>query len=138
MPIYYVVIEKRNPMAPEEPKKWYAQAKSITDINLRQLAKKIVQRCTVNAADTVAVLEALNQILVEELSEGKIVRFGDFGSFQVTLGSEGAETEKKFHVGMIKTLKIRFRPGIALRELLNNPTFEKYPSNKKEETETTE
>ena len=76
--------------------------------------------------------------MVEELSEGKIVRFGDFGSFQVALGSEGAETEKKFHVGMIKTLKIRFRPGIALRELLNNPTFEKYPSNKKEETETTE
>ena len=95
MSVKYVLLEKRNPMAPEEPKKFYAQAKSSGSITLRALAKKITQRCTVNAADTVAVLEALSRLLNEELAEGKIVRFGDFGSFQITLGSEGADTGRK-------------------------------------------
>ena len=125
MSVKYVLLEKRNPMAPEEPKKFYAQAKSSGSITLRALAKKITQRCTVNAADTVAVLEALSQLLTEELAEGKIVRFGDFGSFQITLGSEGADTEEKFHQRLIRNIKVRFRPGIALKEMIRNLVFER-------------
>ena len=125
MSVKYVLLEKRNPMAPEEPKKFYAQAKSSGSITLRALAKKITQRCTVNAADTVAVLEALSQLLTEELAEGKIVRFGDFGSFQITLGSEGAGTEEKFHQRLIRNIKVRFRPGIALKEMIRNLVFER-------------
>ncbi|MDR1346768.1 MAG: hypothetical protein LBK03_08735 [Bacteroidales bacterium] len=48
--------------------------------------------CTVSTADTQAVLVAL-EVLVEHLSEGEIVRLDDFGSFQISTGSEGVETE---------------------------------------------
>ena len=125
MAVQYVLAEKGNPIRPEDPKKWYACAKSTGDVTLRALGKEITQRSTVNHADTLAVLEALTQVLSERLAEGKIVRFGDFGSFQVSLGSEGAVAEDKFHFSMIKTKKVVFRPGIDLKEMLNNLKFVK-------------
>ncbi|MDR2651255.1 MAG: HU family DNA-binding protein [Prevotellaceae bacterium] len=125
MAIKYVLSEKGNPLRPEEPKKWYANAKSTGDISLKALGKEITQRSTVNHADTLAVLEALTQVLTERLAEGKIVRFGDFGAFQVNIGSEGAETAEKFTHSLIKTRKVTFRPGVDLKEMLSSLKFEK-------------
>ncbi len=125
MAVKYVVIEKSNPLNPGAPKKWYAQAKSTGEITLKALSKEIAQRSTVSSADTLAVLDSLTQMLCERLAEGQIVRFGDFGSFQVILGSEGAEQAEKFTAGMIKTKKIMFRPGADLREMLAALKFEK-------------
>ena len=125
MPVKYVISEKGNPLKPAEPKKWYASAKSDGDVSLKALGKDITQRSTVNPADTAAVLEALTQVLVERLAEGKIVRFGDFGAFQVTIGSAGAESAEKFNASLIKTKKVTFRPGVDLREMLNNLKFVK-------------
>ena len=56
---------------------------------------------------------------------GAIVRFGDFGSFQIALTSEGAETEAKFHQSLIKNPKITFRPGVDLKEMLATLTYTK-------------
>ncbi|MDR2764338.1 MAG: HU family DNA-binding protein [Tannerella sp.] len=125
MAVSYVLSEKGNPLKQEEPKKWYANAVSTGKIRLKTLGKEITQRSTVNHADTLAVLEALTQVLRERLEEGKIVCFGDFGSFQVAIGSTGADTPEQFSVARIKTRKVVFRPGIDLREMLNNLEFEK-------------
>jgi predicted histone-like DNA-binding protein len=125
MSVKYVLVEKRNPLLPEEPKKWYANAKSTGEISLKALGKEITQRSTVNYADTLAVLEALTQVLTTQLSEGKIVRFGDFGSFQIGLGSAGAETKEQYTASLIKSKKVIFRPGVDLKEMLNNLKFEK-------------
>jgi predicted histone-like DNA-binding protein len=125
MAVKYVLVKRSNPIKPDESPKWYAQSKSDGDINLKDLGKEVIQRCTVNYADTLAVLEALNQVLIINLEGNKIVRFGDFGSFQVGIGSEGAETEKQFTSSMIKTKKVIFRPGEDLKMMLNNLKFEK-------------
>ncbi|MDR2929137.1 MAG: HU family DNA-binding protein [Cytophagaceae bacterium] len=125
MSVKYTVNERGNPLKPDQPKKWYANAKSTGDVTLRVLGKAIAVRSTVNPADTQAVLVALTEVLTEYLAEGKIVRMGDFGSFQISLGSEGAETEEKFNTSLIKTKKVAFRPGVDLKEMLNNLKFEK-------------
>ena len=125
MAVKFTVTEKGNPQKPAAPKKWYASAKSIDDISLRALAKEIAQRSTVSPADTHAVLIALTEVLVEHLSDSRIVRLGDFGAFQVSIGSEGAETEEQFNASLIKSKKVVFRAGIDIREMLNNLKFEK-------------
>ena len=76
--------------------------------------------------DVLAVLNDLTKVLVRHLSEGEIVRLGDFGSFQITISSEGAETEAKFNASMIKSNRIIFRPGEDLKEMLRNVKYEKY------------
>jgi predicted histone-like DNA-binding protein len=125
MSVKYNVSERGNPLKPQEPKKWYASAKSTGDKPLKALGKEIAQRSTISAADTQAVLIALTEVLVEHLADGKIVRLGDVGSFQVSIGSEGAETEAKFSTTMIKNKKVRFRPGADIKAMLNNLKFEK-------------
>jgi predicted histone-like DNA-binding protein len=126
MAVKYVLSEKGNPLKPAEPKKWYATAKSAGELTFRQLSKEIAEgSTTVSDTDVLAVLNDLTKILRRHLSDGRIVRFGDFGSFQISVGSEGAETKEKFNASLIKTRKVAFRPGIDLREMLNNLKYEK-------------
>ena len=125
MTVKYTVSERGNPLNPTQPKKWYANAKSTGDTTLRALGKEIAARSTIAPADTQAVLVALTEVLVEHLANGKIVRLGDFGAFQVSVSSTGAETKEKFNSSLIKSGKVIFRPGIDIREMLNNLKYEK-------------
>jgi predicted histone-like DNA-binding protein len=125
MAVKYSLTERANPLKPDEPKKWYAGTKSSGAVTLKMLGKEITQRCTVNHADTLAVLEVLLQLLTERLDDNKIVRLGDFGSFQLSIGSEGAASEKAFSPSLIKTRKVTYRPGVDIKLMLNNLKFEK-------------
>jgi hypothetical protein len=50
---------------------------------------------------------------------------GDFGAFQVSISSEGAETDAKFNASLIKGSKVVFRPGIDIKEMQKNLKYEK-------------
>lgn len=126
MAIKYVLTQKGNPGNPEAPKKFYAQAKSTGEVTLKKLSKEIVENSsTVSDTDVLAVLNDLTKFLNRHLSEGQIVRFGDFGTFQISITSEGAETEDKFNQALIDGAKVAFRPGVDIREMLNNLKYEK-------------
>ena len=119
MAVPYVIVERGNPADPAAPKKFYAQSKSSGETSFRKLSKEIAEgSTTVSDTDVMAVLNDLIKLLRRHLNEGKIVRFGDFGSFQIGFGSEGAETEAKFNASMIKKAKVTFRPGADLKDML--------------------
>jgi len=120
------VVERGNPLKPENPKKFYAQAKASGEVTLKKLSKEIAEgSTTVSDTDVLAVLNDLTKMLTRHLSEGRIVRFGDFGAFQITVSSTGAETESKFNASLIDKVKVIFRPGIDLREKVATLKFEK-------------
>ena len=126
MAVKYKLVEMRNPLKPKEEKKWYARAKSSGELTFRKLSKEIAEgSTTVSDTDMLAVLNDLIKILRRHLENGEIVRFGDFGSFQIGIGSSGAEKEDKFHPSMIKSAKIIFRPGIDLKDMKKTLKFEK-------------
>ena len=126
MAVNYVVVPRGNPSKPQDPKKFYAQAKSSGELTFRKLSKEIAEgSTTVSDTDVLAVLNDLVKILRRHLNNGEIVRFGDFGSFQITISSEGAEETDKFHSSLIKKPKVTFRPGVDLKEMLNNLKYEK-------------
>ncbi|OON67045.1 HU family DNA-binding protein [Hymenobacter sp. CRA2] len=111
MPIEYSLAERGNPARPNDPKKFYATARSQGDTTVRGIAERINQMSTVSTIDVMAVLEAFFQTVPEELAAGRIVRFGDFGSFSVSLQGEGAATEKEFNAALINNVRVQFRPG---------------------------
>ena len=126
MAIKYNIIERKNILKPSEPAKFYASAKADGEISFKALAKEIAAAgSTVSDSDMLAVLNDLNKLLIKHLSEGKIVRFGDFGSFQVSISSTGAETEAKFSSSNITGNKIQFRPGTELKAMLATAKYEK-------------
>ena len=126
MAVNYVLVERGNPQDANAPKKFYAQAKSRSELTFKKLSKEIAEgSTTVSDSDVLAVLNDLTKVLRRHLENGEIVRFGDFGSFQIGINSEGADTEAKFNVSMIKKSKVVFRPGVDLKEMLPNLKFEK-------------
>ena len=126
MAVSYVVIPKVNPQERTAPVKFYAQAKSRGELTFRKLSKEIAEgSTTVSDTDVMAVLNDLTKVLRRHLENGEIVRFGDFGTFQITISSAGSETEEKFNSSLIKNSKVSFRPGIDLKEMLNNLKYEK-------------
>lgn len=127
MSVKYIITEKGNPSKPAEPKKFYATAKADGEVTFRKLSKEISNiSTTVSDTDVLAVLNVLVKALINHLSEGRIVRFGEFGSFQVSLSSEGAATRKEFNTSLIRNSKITFRPGTNLKEMLATLRYEKY------------
>ena len=126
MAVTYVLTQKGNPADASAPKKFYAQAKAREEFTFRKLSKEIAEgSTTVSDSDVLAVLNDLTKVLKRHLENGEIVRFGDFGSFQISLTSEGAETENRFNASMIKGAKVAFRPGIDLKEMLATLKYEK-------------
>lgn len=127
MPVKYNVTERKNLQDPKAAPKFYASAKADGEINLKTLAKEISGgSTTVSDTDVLAVLNDLIKVVNRHLSDGKIVKLGDFGNFQVSISSEGAETAEKVSSSLIRSNKINFRPGIDLRDMLKTIKYEKY------------
>ena len=80
------------------------------------LCVMIGARSTVSSADVKAVLDNLNFVLDMELQEGRIVRLGDFGSFRISVSSDGVTDKKDFNTSMLRPPRIIFTPGGELKD----------------------
>jgi predicted histone-like DNA-binding protein len=125
MSIKYNVVERGNPSNKDAPKKYYPSAVANGSVDLRHLAKRAAEISTVSMPDTVAVIEALLVLIPDELSNGRIVRLGDFGSFWVKLKTEASVTPTEVNSRKITGLIPRFTPGKEFQANLQKTTFEK-------------
>lgn len=119
MAVNYYVFQQKFDMSGNDSKKFYARAQAVAVLNFKQLCAKISRECTVTKADVMAVLEGCISSMKEYLELGMIVRLGEFGSFQLSVSSEGALTEQEFTNDNITGSKIIFRPGKDVTELYN-------------------
>ena len=125
MSILYKVLPKKNPQDLLAPEKYYATAIADGIVDLDLLAELIAEQCTVTEADCYAVLLSLEKNIIRELGQGRIVKVGRLGNFQVGLSSEGMATANDVSSSSIKKTRILFRPGKRMRRLLVDTTFRK-------------
>lgn len=123
--VSYSVVPRKNPQEPEAGVRFYAQAQASGDVTVREMSERIRRTCTVTRADVAAVLTALEDVIVEALSAGEIVRLADLGTFQIGVSGKGADSEDKYDVSMINKARINFRPGLALSGMLTALSFSK-------------
>ena len=123
--VTYSVSPRINPRDKEAAPKYYGHVQASGDIDLREMAERIQQSCTVHKSDVFAVLVALEDVITDALKGGEIVRLGDLGTFQIGISSKGAETEKDYTDNLITKARINFRPGSALVGALDGLTFQK-------------
>ena len=125
MAVKYSIIQRIKPGDPAAPRKFYAIAKSSGEVKLRELAERIAEISTVSSIDTLAVLESLITVIPTQLLAGRIIKLGDFGTFRLTLSSEGTDTEEEFSKNNIKRLKLNFRPGKIISTELRMVDYQK-------------
>ena len=120
-------VKRKNPANPEAPAKWYAHAQADGEANFDTLCRIAAKGRTVTQADISASLYAVVDVMEDLLAEGKIVRLGNFGSFQVMVSSYPAVSEEAFNVSLVKGTKLAFRPGAALVELMGRLSYTHVP-----------
>ena len=126
--VKYSVIPRINPRDRETEPKFYAQVQTSGDVSMREMCERIQQSCTVTKADVHAVLVAMEDVIVDALKGGEIIRLGDLGTLRVSLSSKGALTEKEYTSSLITKSRIIFRPGSILSEALATISYAKLTS----------
>ena len=125
--VTYSVVPRINPREKNDPPKYYAQAQASGDVNIREMSERIQQTCTVTKADVYAVLVSMEDVIIDALKSGEIVRLGDLGTFQIGVSGKGTLTEEEYDSSLIQKARINFRPGIALSGILTNLSYAKVP-----------
>ena len=125
MSVNYKSLQRRNPADPAATPMYYVSIvnKGITDLN--KLSQLLADGSTTRKADVYAVLVGLVEEIKKELSEGRMVKLGDLGSFGVGVNSFGASTPDEVNATLIKRRKIVYRTSAELKTMLGSLKFHK-------------
>jgi predicted histone-like DNA-binding protein len=125
MSVKFAAVARRDPIHPNVPSKFYPVVRITGHSNLRRIATRISKICSMSSADTLAILEALLDVIPEELAIGHTVSLGDFGSYRLSVRGSGEEIgdDVTYH-NILKTRAI-FKPGKLFRQALANMEYEK-------------
>jgi predicted histone-like DNA-binding protein len=125
MPIKFSITPRKDPRNQESAPKYYATVKSDGRADTNLIARSINSISTVSSVDTAAVLEAFLTVVPEKLAEGRIVELGDFGTFRISVSSEGSEFEGQVTARNITDTRVIFTPGKRFKQVLDTIEFQK-------------
>lgn len=132
--VNYSVVARKNPADIESGEvKYYATAQAKGTTGIDEIAERISHATTVTRADCLAVLAALEEQISDCLQSGEIVKLGDIGTFRISIGSSGSDTEETFTVALIKTPKVVFLPSQNLKKQISSLNFTKVKTKKQQE-----
>ena len=131
MPILYTL---RQDTRAEGKHNFYGRVVHPNRVDTDQLAERIQRNCTVKKSDVVAVLTELVEVMRDELQNSNVVKLNGFGTFRVSMESQGVPDAKDFTTDNIKRLKVNFLPQGHLdagskkftRTFLEGATVKKY------------
>ena len=123
MAMQFKPVKRFNPFKPGDPEKYYSIPVYKETVSLREIAKEISLKTSLSVPDSFAFLEALTQILPNYLTEGHIVKLGEFGTFRISFKSESAKTPESFSSSKIKGFKFLFKPGKEMTNRLKEIEF---------------
>lgn len=119
MSIHYKLYQKPQPgVAGGGVKKWYANAVLDEELTVDDLVKKIEKFSSFSEADIRGIIIAVENVIKEEITKGKIIRLDVLGSFYPSLSTDGVENEEDFSPANIRSVKTIYRPGKRILEAL--------------------
>ena len=126
MAVEYKYVKKHNPMDPTAPNKVYALAVHNRTFDLKKLARELAGRSTTaSEGDVYSVLIGLRDLMRDHLDRSDRVLIDGIGSFAISISSEGAESEEKFHPSLIKSAKVLYKPDAEMKDFIKGLKFTK-------------
>ena len=121
----YRTIQRRNPLAPTAPKKWYAVPVNAGKISQKDISEDIVGLSSLSRGDVSNVIDNLLETVPKYLLLGKSVNLSGLGTFRLSFSSAGADSAEDFKTNMISGARIIFRPSVELKNKIKQAKFEK-------------
>lgn len=126
MSIKYKLIQKSQPgVAGGGRKKWYASVGLDGEASIDDLVKQIEKFSALSEVDIRGVIIALENVIQDELANGRVIRLDKLESFYPSLSSEGTVKEEDFTSANIKTARVNYRPGVRISKALLTASFKK-------------
>lgn len=109
----------------DEIRGFYPVLAHSNKVDASQLCKMIQERCTVTEGDVLAVLNAVAQIMGQELANGIQVELPDIGTFAPSLSSNQRiiDTTDKQLARHLRIDNINFYPKDSLKKKFRNVSF---------------
>jgi predicted histone-like DNA-binding protein len=130
--IPYSVFTVGNAMKLDEAPKAYAKHQVRDVLSTEVLCRKVAEHSAYSRGAVMGLLIELSEVLTEELLNGNRVKFGELGTFGVSLHCEPADREKDFTKSNIKSVDVTFTPSEVLLENLSYAEFIKVESRVKQ------
>ena len=104
MSIFLKPVQRTNPLKPNEAKKWYPVQYTTKMVDENEVAMLIADETTL-------------------LLDGKSVKLGDWGTFNVTLNTEGAERKEDLTAHNVKRVNVNFQPADEMKAAMQKADF---------------
>lgn len=125
MAVSFKMVSKKNNLATPPEIKYYPCAVHDGEVDLDRLASVVASQSTVSRADCYAVIIALTQAIGDSLSEGRIVRIDNLGTFQITLQGLPADSPDDLGKSNVKGAKIIYKPSRNMKQVLRELTYKR-------------
>ncbi|MCL7754837.1 HU family DNA-binding protein [Polaribacter sp. Z022] len=123
MAIKFKTIERKNPQDRTLDAKYYAAVVANGSVDFETLAEMISEQSALSESDCLALLNILEVNIIRELKQGRIVRLGKLGNFQISFSSKGFVTEEEVSAEAVTNTRVLFRPAVKLKTMLKNLKF---------------
>lgn len=123
MSIFLKPVQRGNPSDPKAPKKWYPVQYTTKMVSETEVAELIADETTLNPMEAQMAIRQLRKVVQRLLLDGKSVQLGNWGTFNITLSTTGADTKEELTARNVKTVNMNFQPGAELKTALQKADF---------------
>lgn len=102
---------------------YYPRAIQTGEVDLDDLTEQISMSTTLTETDCHAVIISLVNTVSRALDDGKIVRLGQLGTFQVSVKGTASSSTEGVSAKNVTAASIIFRPGSRFKKMLQKLTF---------------
>jgi predicted histone-like DNA-binding protein len=123
MAVWLRKVRRENPQNRSQAK-WYLTQEKSENVGMKDIAKEIEGRSALSLGDVQSVLSNLMEALPVFLKLGQSVNLEGFGTFRVSVTSDGTATAEELNARHVKGVKLLFLPSADLKRNLEGITFE--------------
>ena len=123
MSIFLKPVQRANPSDPDAPKKWYPVQYTTKMVDENEVAMLIADETTLNPMEAAMAIRQLRKVVQRLLLDGKSVKLGDWGTFNVTLNTEGAERKEDLTARNVKRVNVNFQPADEMKAAMQKADF---------------
>ncbi|MDR1218539.1 MAG: HU family DNA-binding protein [Treponema sp.] len=123
MAVWLRKIKRANPQDRNQSK-WYLTQEKSGNVGMKDIAKEIEGRSALSLGDVQSVLSNMMEVLPVFLKLGQSVNLEGFGTFRISVTSDGTATPEELNARHVKGVKLLFLPSADLKRNLEGITFE--------------
>lgn len=123
MSIFLKPVQRVNPLDKEAAKKWYPVQYTTKMVDENEVAMMIADETTLNPMEAAMAIRQLRKVVQRLLLDGKSVKLGDWGTFNITLNTEGVATKKELSARNVKTVNVNFQPSPEFKASMQKADF---------------